>query len=69
MERKLSFDKRDVEAEINTMREKLHKLIEDYGINNKDVLHCSEELDELISFFNKNYKKKLITTNDNHKSS
>ncbi len=38
---------------IEALREKLHVLIAKYGIGSKEVLDCSEELDEHIYYLKK----------------
>ncbi len=40
--------KSDINEQIELLRNNLHILISQHGINSKEVLKCSEELDELI---------------------
>lgn len=40
-------------AEIEVLRDRLNVLITLYGEKNEDVLHCSQELDELISEYHR----------------
>lgn len=43
--------KSDANAKIELLRENLYILISQHGINSKEVLKCSEELDRLIYDF------------------
>ncbi len=42
------MDKEEICKKIEVLRESLHYLIMKYGVESKEVLKCSEELDELI---------------------
>ena len=64
MHKDSGFLKSDTNAKIELMRENLHILISQHGINSKEVLECSEELDKLIYEFKSDMFTKK-TSSDN----
>lgn len=50
--------KSEILIRIDCLRDKLHFLINEFGIESKEVLKCSIELDELIFYLNEQENRK-----------
>jgi len=47
-----------LENEIEILRAKLDTTVTKYGLNDKETIYISRQLDKLINQFNKNYQLK-----------